>query len=109
MSIYATLALLSATAVYIVDLSGFTESWRGLLARMLGIPANVLRDLPPFDCGKCSSFWLTIIWALISGEMSVTMFAYCSLLAYLAPVTERTLRLVRGALLSLIDKLNELI
>ena len=49
------LLLLAASVTYIVDVSGFTESWRALLARVLHIRPDQLRALPPFDCGKCAT------------------------------------------------------
>ena len=49
------LLLLAASVTYIVDVSGFTESWRALLARVLHIRPENLRALPPFDCGKCAT------------------------------------------------------
>ena len=56
------LLLLAASVTYIVDVSGFTESWRALLARMLHIRPENLRPLPPFDCGKCATFWAVLLW-----------------------------------------------
>ena len=63
MNIYATLALVALTVIYVVDLSGFTESWRRALKRALGL--RTLRRLPPFDCGKCATFWAVLLWGLL--------------------------------------------
>lgn len=57
------LLLLAASVTYIVDVSGFTESWRALLSRVLRI--RNLRPLPPFDCGKCATFWAVLLWGLL--------------------------------------------
>ena len=56
--------LAALVAVYIVDVRGFTESWRIGLARLLRI--NMLRPLPPFDCGTCMAFWAAIGCSLFS-------------------------------------------
>ena len=56
MGIYIDLLLVAAVTIYVVDVSGFTESWRHLLERMLHITR--MRDLPPFDCGQCICSWL---------------------------------------------------
>lgn len=76
------IALLAAIVVYIVDVSGWTESWRSGLSRLLGI--RHLRDLPPFDCGKCASFWAGIIYAAVTGHFTLPVLAFvcgCSLMA----------------------------
>lgn len=70
-------------AVYIVDVSGFTDSWRNGLARLLHVQR--LRPLPPFDCGTCMAFWTALVWSIVCGEfdlLHVAVAAACSLLAY---------------------------
>lgn len=73
MTIYLQQLILAAALTYCVDVSGFTESWRGLLARWLRV--EELRPLPPFDCGKCATFWGCILWAVIQGQFSLLTFA----------------------------------
>ena len=51
MKIYIDLLLIAAITIYIVDLSGFTESWRTALTRL--IKAKELRPIRPFDCSLC--------------------------------------------------------
>lgn len=73
MNIYLQQLILAAALTYCVDVSGFTESWRGALARWLHV--EELRPLPPFDCGKCATFWGCILWAVIQGQFSLLTFA----------------------------------
>ena len=63
MGLLADLLLVAAIATYVVDVSGFTDSWRTLVARWLKV--THLRDLPPFDCGKCATFWAVLLWGLL--------------------------------------------
>lgn len=79
MSIYTNLLLLAVVVVYIVDLSGFTDSWRAGLARLLGVKA--LRPLPPFDCGKCAVWWTCIIYSLAVHAFTLPVLAYCAALS----------------------------
>lgn len=79
MSIYTDLLLLAVVVVYIVDLSGFTDSWRAGLARLLGVKA--LRPLPPFDCGKCAVWWACIIYALAVRRFSLPVLAFSAVLS----------------------------
>ena len=48
MSIYLQLLLVAAVTIYIVDLSGFTQSWRSALARRMHI--NETNLLLYVDC-----------------------------------------------------------
>lgn len=98
-AIYGELALVSALAVYIVDLSGFTDSWRGAVARWMGVSSSALRPLPPLDCGQCMSWWSCIVYSVCVGEFSLCALAWSALLAFLSPVTGQLLLLVRETLL----------
>ena len=48
MNIYIELFLVALVTIYIVDISGFTESWRAWCANRLHI--SKMKPLPPFDC-----------------------------------------------------------
>lgn len=95
MSIYVNLFLVAVVVVYIVDLSGFTQSWRAGVARLLGVSPSRLRPLPPFDCGQCATWWTCLVWALCSGRLSLPVVAYCAALAFLSGPLGQLALLVR--------------
>lgn len=107
MSIYLRLFFIALVVVYIVDLSGFTESWRGAFARWLKKPA--LHPLPPFDCGQCMVWWVTTIRALCLGQLNEAVAAYCAALAFSAIVLGLALDTLRETIISLINKLRNLL
>ena len=78
--IYLELLAVAAVAVYIVDprLSGFTNSWRAALARILHV--RELRPLKPFDCPKCMAWWSCVVYALAgtsgASAVNVPSFTY---------------------------------
>ena len=82
MNIYTHLLLVALVTIYIVDISGFTESWRSLVATKLHI--SRLRPLPPFDCGKCMTWWVCLIYALCVGQISLGTIAFSALLSHLS-------------------------
>ena len=108
-TIFYDLTLVSVLAVYIVDLSGFTESWRDALARWLGKSPAVLRPLPPLDCGQCMTWWSCIAYAICAGEFSLGVLVWCALLAFLTPFTGQLLLLVREALLWAVRRLFDIV
>ncbi len=95
MSIYVNLFLVAVVIVYIVDLSGFTQSWRSGVARLLGVAPSRLRPLPPFDCGQCATWWTCLVWALCAGRLSLPVVAYCAALAFLSGPLGQLALLVR--------------
>ena len=87
------LLMVAAVTVYIVDLSGFTESWRNALARWLHIKA--LRDLPPFDCGKCATWWACLIFAWCKYGLTLEAIAVSALLSFLSVTIGNLLHFIR--------------
>lgn len=109
MKIYIDLFFLAVVAVYIVDVSGFTGSWRSAVARALGVKEHSLRPLPPFDCGTCMTWWACVVYSACSGMFSHATVAFSALMACLAPVIAQLLVLVRELLLYLVDIVMKMI
>ena len=74
--------MVAVITIYIVDLSGFTQSWRGLLARILHI--KEMRSIKPFDCGLCMTWWVCLIYALAIGQLNLYTIAWSALLSFLS-------------------------
>lgn len=83
MSDYIDITLLAAVIVYVVDVSGFTASWRSLLARAIGTTEERLRPLPPFDCATCAVWWGTLVLAIVQG-LTFYNLALCAALSLAA-------------------------
>ena len=84
MSIYLQLLLVAAVTIYIVDLSGFTQSWRSALARRMHVNETNLRPLKPFDCSLCMTWWTCLIYPLCTGDFSLLTLANAAALALLS-------------------------
>lgn len=106
MKIYIDILLVALVTIYIVDLSGFTESWRSLLATKLHIKA--LKPLPPFDCGKCATWWVSIIYAAILHRFCLGTVAFSALLSLLSIPIGQFLIFIREGLIALTNKLIDL-
>lgn len=109
MNIYLQLLFLALIVVYIVDLSGFTDSWRSLLARMIGVHRDRLRPLPPFDCGECMTFWVCCTFAACHGQFYTWMLAYCAGLAFMSIVLGQLLDTIREILIFAINKIRNIL
>lgn len=93
MGTYIDTALAALVAIYVVDVSGFTDSWRDGLARLLHV--RTLRPLPPFDCGTCMAWWTALAYGLTAGGDPVLVLAESALLSLLALPIGQTMILIR--------------
>ena len=105
MTIYIQLLLVAAVTIYIVDLSGFTQSWRSALARRMHINETNLRPLKPFDCGQCMTWWTCLAYSLIVRHFSLPVIAYSALLAFLSVPIGQVMIFIREWVSWIIDKL----
>lgn len=103
MQIYIDLLLVALITIYVVDISGFTESWRGWCANILHI--SHLKPLPPFDCSLCMTWWVCLIYALCVGQISLGTIAFSALLSHLSNPISCALIFIREWITWLIDKL----
>lgn len=106
--LYINLTLLAAIVVYVVDLSGFTTSWRTALASFLHKSETQLKALPPFDCSKCAVWWGCLIFTLCSGHISLFGIAFCALLSLLSIPMGQLMIFIREGLTQLVNFLQGL-
>lgn len=104
---YIELLLLSAIVIYIVDLSGFTDSWKSALAKWLGRSGEI--RLKPFDCSLCLTWWTGVIYVLCTHTLSIYTLAYIALLSHLSVTICNFFLFIREGLNSLVRKLFDII
>ena len=86
MNPWTDLLFLTLIVVFIVDISGFTESWLGAFSKWLGHPVYSLK---PFSCSLCMTWWSGIVYLLVTGRFCITLLAYVALMAFLSfPLSE---------------------
>ena len=101
------LLLLAASVTYIVDVSGFTDAWRALLSRLLRIRPDNLRALPPFDCGKCATFWAVLVWGLLRCDLPILpALAYASAASLLSQSFCAAMIFISEAINKIFDKIT---
>lgn len=103
--------LLAVIVVVIVDLSGFTDSWKSALKWMLtkGQFRSPEYSFKPFDCSFCMTFWSGLIYLLVTAQFSLFMLAYLLVIAFLTPVIKDSLILVKDMVSFLLGIINKLI
>lgn len=109
MSIYSELLLVTVIVVYVVALSGFTQTWLGWLSKFTSrYGYGPVHQLRPFSCAQCMTWWCCLLWAFIHGQLSLTVVAYSAGLAFFSITVENVLIFLREGLLWLVSKLNKL-
>lgn len=102
-NIYIDLILVAFITIYVVDISGFTESWRSLVATKLHI--SHLKPLPPFDCSLCMTWWVCLIYALCTGHLNLGTIAFAALLSHLSNPIGELMIFIREWMIQIIDRL----
>lgn len=79
MSIYLTLLFVTLIVVYVVDLSGFTQTVLDIASR---IKHRRIVSLKPFTCSLCMTWWTTLLVALCLHSLTLPVAAYCAALSF---------------------------
>ena len=98
--------LVALVTIYIVDLSGFTET---LLKVISAYKGRKITELKPFSCSLCMVWWVCLIFSLVSGKCSIPVVAFIALLSFLSTPLGQLLMLIREAILKVINKLMDLL
>ena len=86
MNPWTDLLFLSLLVVFIVDLSGFTESWLSAFSRWLG---RRVTSVKPFTCSLCMTWWTGIVYLIVTGRFCLPLLAYVAGLAFFSfPISE---------------------
>lgn len=96
--------LIAVIVVCIVDISGFTDSWKSALKKVLtkGRMSDPYYTLKPFDCSFCMTFWTGLIWLLVIHNVTLWMLAYLLLICVMTPVIKDVIILIRETMLKII-------
>ena len=106
MKIYIDLLMVAVITIYIVDLSGFTET---LLKVISAYKGRKITELKPFTCSLCMVWWVCLIYAVIVGNLTIPVVALIALLSLLSVPCGQFLILIRDAFLKVINKLMDLL
>ena len=106
MNTIVDLILLSLITIYIVDLSGFTDTWLKALSAYKG---RKISQLKPFSCSLCMVWWVCLAFLLMSAKLSLPMVAFSALLSLLSVPIGQLIMLIREAILKAINLLYELL
>lgn len=98
------MAMLMLCVVFVIDCSGFTESWKRWLSRWLKVRVGSVK---PFDCSLCMTFWGGVVLLSVLRCWSIGAFAYVCICALFAKPAGQLLAALRDGCAALIERLNK--
>ena len=100
------LILVAFITIYIVDLSGFTDTWLQFLS---AYKDKRITELKPFSCSLCMVWWVCLAFLLMSAKLSLPMVAFIALLSFLSAPIGQFLVFLREGLNKVVNKLMNLL
>lgn len=103
--IYLNLLLIALVSVLIIDISGFIESLKLLISKLLTksqLQSTQYR-IKPFDCSFCMTFWVGLVYTIVTGEFNLVTLTAVLLSAYMTEPLKQLLILVKDLLIKIID------
>ena len=99
---YIDLFEITVIVVIVVDISGFIDSIKSLIGKVLHIN-NV--SLKPLDCSFCLNFWASLIYLLITNELSITAVMFALIMSVMTTVIKDAIYLIRDLIGKIINKI----
>ena len=96
------LILVALITIYVVDLSGFTDTWLKFLSAYKG---RKITELKPFSCSLCMVWWVCLAFLLMSAKLTLPLVAFSALLSFLSVPMGQILVMLRELMLHIINKL----
>ena len=102
------LLIIQLIIVFIVDLSGVMEHIKRWIWKWLkGDKPYKDFEFKPFGCSLCMTFWVGLIYLLITHSFTIPYIAYVCLLAFLASTAASVLQLIKDTLDTLLYILDK--
>ena len=96
------LILVAMITIYVVDLSGFTDTWLKFLSAYKG---KKITELKPFSCSLCMVWWVCLAYLVTTSQLTLPLVAFSALLSFLSIPMGQILVLLREVMLHIINKL----
>ena len=96
------LILVAMITIYVVDLSGFIDTWLKFLSAYKG---RKITELKPFSCSLCMVWWVCLAYLVTTSQLTLSLVAFTALLSFLSIPMGQILVLLREVMLHIINKL----
>lgn len=102
------LILITFIVVQIVDISGIITSIKKLVATFMNIKDYNRINLPLISCSYCVNWWISLIYIIIMGELTLFNIGFILLMSALTPIIVDITYTIQDILTKLINLINKL-
>lgn len=107
---FLNLLIITLIIVFIVDISGAVDHLvKPIVRKVLNIPKSADIRIPPFDCSLCLSFWICLIYLIVTSDLTIINAGAVCVLSYMTTTFKAILITIKDALDTLLYKINELL
>lgn len=104
------LLIIAIIIVFCIDLSGGMDHLnRWVWSKLYKGIKYVDWSIPLFGCSLCMTWWIGLLYILITSQFSILMVGYIALLAFMTPIIKDIMILLKDASTKLIDVIYKLI
>lgn len=104
--VYLKLIEIAVIVVIVIDISGFVDSIKEFIGRLLNI-TNV--RLKPLDCSFCLNFWTSMAYLIWVGELGLTTVMFSLLMSVMTTTIQDLIYVIKDLIANLINKISNLI
>lgn len=105
MNIYLALLYVALLVVYVVDLSGFSQTVLDIASRVKG---RRVSSLKPLTCSLCMTWWVTLLVALCLKQLTLPVAAYCAALSFASATIAEAIIFINEGLKKILNLLCQL-
>lgn len=105
MNNFIILLLITIATVIVIDLTDFVDSVKRGIWKWVWKEKREYRDfsLKPFDCSLCASWWIGLLYLIISGTLTLPLVVYQLFLSYLTPIIKDVIQMIKDMCVRILD------
>ena len=105
MNNFIILLLITIATVIVIDLTDFVDSVKHGIWKWVWKEKREYRDfsLKPFDCSLCASWWIGLLYLIISGTITLPLVVYQLFLSYLTPIIKDIIQMIKDMCVRILD------
>lgn len=98
-TIYLNIIYIATIMVFVIDLSGFNETYKKCVAYMLKTRAEHIKNL----CSLCFTWWTCNIYLLYINSFTLCNIFYITIVSFLTPVIGDLMLAIKDTLIKIIN------
>lgn len=99
---FFNLLLITLAVVHLIDLSGFIQTIKRTILKLLGRPPQDF-SLKPFDCSYCMTHHISVIYLLCINQFTLINYVIVLSLAFMTPVIKDLMIYLKDLLTAFVD------